>query len=417
MSNTENMLTMSNNVLLCIEAENNLNPVQKEELSRIQNTFYGISFTDLDKFSTYALGTSTVVYLCGYIGHIMENIKFPHGTKVNVVQEYSYSYSVTDPYEFVKVGMIPLNVNNMGVYFRDFFDPSKDHFNTIQSAHTFQTLTESNKPSNAFRTGVYMTRVDETEDKSEVKFNLLRCSSNFDGPTNNFSEIDNDILSRVNSVAESSFTEKSELNHVLAQLYTNTRKEGVDKKAKIREHSDKTKDMPRNGLMAFCTFYDGFNGNSFNIDQVGRSNHDMFDHVYKKTSVLTRMRFKLKSDVNDTTLIKKFDITLYPNSVFIMGLGSNRLYTHEIIPSTLSVNNIPTRLGYVIRCSNTTASFKNNQTYIVRNGEYVKLEEPDTEGVEKLKKTYSEENRVSNLITYDNFDFSLNRGDYERPLC
>lgn len=60
-----------------------------------------------------------------------------------------------------------------------------------------------------------------------------------------------------------------------------------------------------------------------------------------------------------------FDITLYPNSVFVMSLDMNRLYTHEIIPSILPIDRIPTRMGYVIRCSKTNAIFKNEQTYII----------------------------------------------------
>ena len=48
-------------------------------------------------------------------------------------------------------------------------------------------------------------------------------------------------------------------NHVLAQIYENKIIEKdnkkLERKAKIKEHSDKTKDMHRNALIAFCTFY------------------------------------------------------------------------------------------------------------------------------------------------------------------
>jgi len=58
---------------------------------------------------------------------------------------------------------------------------------------------------------------------------------------------------------------------------------------------------------------------------------------------------------------------LYPNSVFIMSLEMNRLYTHEISPSHLPMDLIPLRLGYVIRCSKTKAIYKDNKTYIINN--------------------------------------------------
>ena len=47
------------------------------------------------------------------------------------------------------------------------------------------------------------------------------------------------------------------------------------------------------------------------------------------------MRFRLKPEAQKLypDLTKDFDITLYPNSVFLMSLETNRLYTHEIIPS------------------------------------------------------------------------------------
>jgi hypothetical protein len=105
--------------------------------------------------------------------------------------------------------------------------------------------------------------------------------------------------------------------------------------------------MPRNALMAFCTFYKNYQGNDFlpeELTKFKKSQDDIFDYVYKSTSVLTHLRFRLKNMVEDETLTKHFDVILYPNSVFLMSLNTNRLYTHEIIPSTLPVDSIPTRL-------------------------------------------------------------------------
>lgn len=86
----------------------------------------------------------------------------------------------------------------------------------------------------------------------------MRCSTNLDGPTENFRQTDIEIVNAVNGVRAKFFEDSASLNHVLAQTYHNVKNdEGKSKKAKISRHSDKTKDMPDNGLLAFCTFYQG----------------------------------------------------------------------------------------------------------------------------------------------------------------
>jgi hypothetical protein len=63
--------------------------------------------------------------------------------------------------------------------------------------HQFQHLTESNKPGTAFRKGIYITNVTTTENDT-LEFNLLRCSSNLDGSTDNFRDTDNHIIKEIN---------------------------------------------------------------------------------------------------------------------------------------------------------------------------------------------------------------------------
>ena len=48
-----------------------------------------------------------------------------------------------------------------------------------------------------------------------------------------------------------------------------------------------------------------------------------------------------------------------------MSLDSNRLYTHEIIPSSLPIEKLPIRMGYVIRCSKTKALYNDGKTYLI----------------------------------------------------
>jgi len=97
----------------------------------------------------------------------------------------------------------------------------------------------------------------------------------------------------------------------------------------------------------------------------------------------------------------------------------NRLYTHEIVPSPLPVERIPIRMGYVVRCSETEAVFnlRRNRTYLVgTNNKYIKLEQPDKEGVKNLKNKYFEQNVTDNQVVYPPIiPFSLNEGDYTKP--
>ncbi|GAB3151486.1 hypothetical protein GCM10027290_40830 [Micromonospora sonneratiae] len=102
--------------------------------------------------------------------------------------------------------------------------------------------------------------------------------------------------------------------------------------------------------------------------------------------------------------------------MFFMPLSTNRLYTHEIRPSTLDVELLPTRLGYVVRCSSAEAVHRDGQTFLKRGGNLVKLEPPTTEGMNELRRLYVEENKTQAFIDYgDKFLFSMNTGDYIAP--
>lgn len=451
MSETENTLLTNKHILLCLdedmkynESVENFRYIEQhnvKELENIKKNFCGIVYSDKETFIKHIYQPDTIIYICGDIYKFTieyyKNVLTVNNVKILVVAEFAFNCEIygNEQYGVINMGEVPLNINNVGVYFRNLF--SENYFTSISEEHKFQELTESNKPSNAFRKGIYLSKVENTEpidntdntDKTnnELKFNLLRCSSNLDGPTDNFRKTDIKIINQVNGISKSFFSENAELNHVLAQIYENktiiTDTKTVERKSKIKEHSDKTKDMPRNGLMAFCTFYKEYSYSQFDLSpkvnvNINKSKTDNFDYCYNDTSILTRLRFRLKKTVADRSMIEKFDITLYPNSVFIMSLSANRLYTHEIIPSILSLDKIPTRMGYVIRCSKTKAVYKDkdNQTYIVEDGNnYVKLEEADDEGVKKLKEVYFKENVSDELITYDKFHFSMNNGDYLKP--
>ena len=349
------------------------------------------------------------VFLCGDMQHAA-SLDLGSAAQRFVVAERSEHVDAV-PWPVVGLGRVPIDVHGVGVYYRQFFDPSVDYFGRIQAEHEFQSLTESTKPGVAHRTGIYLCAVQPRAD--ERYFHLLRCSTNLSGPTDNFRATDQQIVRALNQQAARLFDDAAPLNHVLAQTYhnrpaTETRKQT---KATIKSHADKTKDMPANGIMAFCTFYDG-------LDRLDPMAGDPFDRGYKKASGLTRLVFRLKPGLDEeAALPARFAITLYPHSVFFMPLSTNRWYTHEIQSSTLDAAQLPTRLGYVVRCSATEAVHRHGQTRLRgADGSFQALEPPSAEGVAELRQRYAQENRTAEHVSYgDRFRFSLNRGDYESP--
>jgi len=390
------MLNFSRNLLICHET------VNSQELDYIKQNFCGQVFIDTIPFQPIDI-EHIVVYLCGNIEKI--NLSDTNFKSIFVITNLSTNYTDTNTknYTLIHSGQVPINICDMGVFYRQLFNVP-DFFQRICNEHEFQNLTESNKPSNAFRKGVYLSRVNVGKDGLE--FNLLRCSSNLDGPTENFKDSDNEIINSINTVSQQMFENPAECNHVLAQIYRNFYDGVFPKKAKIKAHSDKTKDMPNNGLLAFCTFYDSFKIDN-TIKQIG------FDYCYKKQSILTKLHFKLKA-VENTNLKKEFTITLFPNSVFIIPLSTNRLYTHSIVPSNLPIEKLPTRMGYVVRCSKTVAVY-NNKTFIKDADKLEPLYQMTPEEARTLKDLYFEENTTTKPITYNKFFSSMNKGDYLCP--
>lgn len=363
--------------------------------------FFG-SVVALDELADVSQKT---VYLTGDIAKLRRS-DLAGAARVLVIKGLSHGYD--DTRELVDLGRVPVAVGGVGAYYRRFFDDN--HFERICAEHTFQTLTESAKPSTAHRTGIYLTPVEQQGD--ELHFRLLRCSTNLSGPTENFCTTDRQIVDALNHEAAMIFRDHAPLNHVLAQVYANTPAVGGHRqtKAKISAHADKTKDMPRNGIMAFCTFYD-------RLDKLSPLPGDAFDHGHKGKTGLTRLQFRLKQRVvKREGLVPAFSVTLYPGSVLFMPLSTNRLYTHEIQSSMLNAEMLPTRLGYVVRCSRTEAVHRRGSTFLKLDGQLVPMEPPTPESMAELRALYADENKTDAFVDYgDRFRFSMNEGDYKAP--
>lgn len=407
----ESDILFDKHVLICFHVDSQLDETLNDRLEKIKRLFCGKVVSDANAEHVHEKIVRT--YLCGDVKSFYDQLNVDQDEHIFIVEEFSYDYQEHKA-NLISSGEIPLSINGVGVFFQKFFrDADKSYFEQLQSCHDFQQLTESDKPSMSFRQGIYLSEVETSGD--ETDFNLLRCSTNFTGPTDSFKNIDHDIVDRVNDTVDTLFHQPAKLNHVLAQIYNNISAipdtTSKDKKAKIKSHADKTEDMPDNGLIAFCTFY------SKDIDEKSKqSKDDPYDRVYKNCSVLTKLRFRLKESVKDNDLEKIFTITLYPDSMFVIPLSTNRLYTHEVVPSSLQVDKIPTRLGYVIRCSHTRAVHRDGITYIRTGDKKTKLEQSTEADRAKLKQLYQQENMTHDVLEYGDLLFSLNAGDYKKPL-
>ena len=351
------------------------------------------------------------VYLCGDVAEA-RGLDLTAASRVLVIREGSHGFAAGDPWPVVGLGRVPFDVHGLGVYYRGFFDPEVDYVARCRGEHTFQSLTESTKPGTAHRTGIYLTPVRKERDA--LHFRLLRCSTNLSGPTDNFRSTDRHIVDALNQEAARIFSGAAPLNHVLAQLYPNTPADGEKKQAKARisAHADKTKDMPDHGVMAFCTFYE-------HLDRLAPMAGDPFDRGHRGISGLTRLRFRRKEIAAEHSGASpdQFTITLYPNSVFFMPLSTNRRYTHEIVPSELDAARLPTRLGYVVRCSSAEAVHEGGRTFLLEDGARVELEAPTPAGMTDLRRLYAEENRTAARVDYGaGVRFSMNAGDYQAPI-
>eukprot|EP00730_Choanoeca_flexa_P011299 TRINITY_DN24415_c0_g1_i1.p1 TRINITY_DN24415_c0_g1~~TRINITY_DN24415_c0_g1_i1.p1 ORF type:complete len:420 (+),score=77.19 TRINITY_DN24415_c0_g1_i1:24-1262(+) len=309
----------------------------------------------------------------------------------------------------VTIGQVPIEIPNVGVFFPRLFD-DPDMFEHVEQAHEFQQLTESNKPNHAHRTGLYLSQIQQLSGQ-RVEFNLMRCSSNFSGPTEGFADVDEAIMAALNTESQRHFADSAEINHVLAQIYHNKEAEPGKKQSKagISSHSDKTKDMHANGLLAFCSFYTV-------IHQFVSNNG--FDYEHAGVSRLPVLRFKGKGLIyGDSPPI--VDIPLYPGSVLIISLDVNRTQTHAIVPSRLQPNMIPTRMGYVARCSRVKAVSQAGTTFVRTVAEELtELHKPTHADMRWLKDKYYQVNVTGDVIDYGTTPvlFSMNEGDYECPI-
>ena len=391
--------------LVCLDCDT----LPSSDLFELFDHFFGPVLRSRDDAGLVAaLVGCSVVYVAGDVCAAVDWLSaHVDASAVRVVSEYSTNYDAA-ACTCVASGQLPRRVPGIGVLYPSYFENSL--YGDVAGAHTFADLTESNKPSDgSYRKGVYITRATPEPDGS-IAFKLLRCSTNFANPTDACRPVDDRIIGDVNAMAACCFDGAVELNHVLAQVYTNVVTDGKQRKARIPSHSDKTKDMPSHGLIAFVSLYE-FNP----AVAYTREGYDVRRHGM---SALTTLRWAEKGGAG-----RKVDVLLSPGSVLLVSLEVNRLFTHEIKPSALPVDLLPTRLGYVVRCSKTDALHAaDGATYIVTAaGERVALRKPTHDDMSELRTLYFLENSTSDVIVYssathgDVVPYSMNAGDYMAP--
>jgi len=417
-------VTSTKNVLLVLPGRFPLEPALLSRIDALAGAFCGTVVSAPLPCTTDVSGKT--VYVCGDVAHA-DASKLHSAKRIFIVRQLATGLDrASVAWPVVDEGRVPALVEGgLAVFYPRFFEAGgSELFHQVSAEHTFQQLTESTKPGCAHRTGLYLTPVREHAGSDEVHFRLLRCSSNFDGPTEGFGPTDDAIVGALNDEADRVFADgRAPLNHVLAQIYHNTPGDGAGgrpTKAKIKAHADKTKDMPQNGLLAFCTFYDG-------LEKLHPLGHDcsspLTDLGLRGVSGLSRLVFHRKRDVTAlpgcAELPRRFTVTLFPGSVLLVPLSTNRLYQHEVRPGALDAAELPTRMGYVVRCSDAEAVHASGWTYLkTAQGERVPLERPTPEGMRQLRALYAEENACAHVVDYStrgHIAFSMNEGDYLRP--
>ena len=73
-------------------------------------------------------------------------------------------------------------------------------------------------------------------------------------------------------------------------------------------------------------------------------------------------------------------------------------------------------MGYVIRCSNLEAVYEDDKTFIKENGQLIRLEQMNNDNMQNLRDDYYKENKTEKNVNYGKVHFSMNSGDYKKPI-
>ena len=139
---TENKLILNKHILIYHDVCKIYN-----DISNLQFNFCGLVITDIkndiDKLNN--IDNNTLLYLCGDISYINNNVNLDRFTNIHIIRElsyatellYKYNSSIHSnyfhevlrvKYNLINVGEVPINIHNVGVLFKHFFNTNKDFF-------------------------------------------------------------------------------------------------------------------------------------------------------------------------------------------------------------------------------------------------------------------------------------------------
>lgn len=248
-----------------------------------------------------------------------------------------------------------------------------DLFDELISSSNFESVAKG-------RIGNHLVKVEENE------IPIVRTTTQYNIPPQNFSNIHNFIVEEINNVLENSeFCDlfPTNFNNALIEVYDNTY-------SKMGYHSDQSLDLDFNSYIGLFSCY---------------KNPDSL--------VENQLRRLIVKEKNGT---EEFEITLTHNSVVLFSVETNSKSLHKIILN--SVNNQKFTqsdnqwLGITFRKSKTFIKIRDSKPYFL-NGEMLNLanEEQRTE----FFKLRGQENRLSDFI-YPELSYTISIADTLMPV-
>lgn len=114
----ENNLILDQCTLVCLDTFDN------PDLIYMKDNFAGRVVTQLED-----LTLTPIMYLTGDINKLLSNEIIRQCPSLCVIEEFStYIHDDNPLLKFIPYGQVPLNIHNVGVYFRRYFDDDIDYF-------------------------------------------------------------------------------------------------------------------------------------------------------------------------------------------------------------------------------------------------------------------------------------------------
>lgn len=261
-------------------------------------------------------------------------------------------------------------MNNSGFY-KITLPLEKDLFNELLESADFENVAKG-------RIGNHLVKV------GEKGIPIVRTTTMYDIPANNFSGIHNQIIESLN-------IENQNINNNLPFLdFDNALIEVYDcNYMTMKYHSDQSMDLEADSYIGLFTCYENPN--------------ELTEKNIRK--------LKLKNRITD----EEFEISLTHNSVVLFSLETNAKFLHKIIlesvPSQKRSEKDNKWLGITFRKSKTFIQFRDYLPYFL-DGELLTLADEDQK--KEFFKLRGQENSVLNF-TYPKLSYTLSVGDTILP--